>query len=194
MYFFSVSSPRAGRDSDLASSVTNAGPSLQQAIFSRQHCCWEVAAAENTLEWSHKRYCLRWNLSTSCLSSGQLIVLTHIPCDLSSLTWALPGLWQAPYQCLTGGSEWVGKWQQSPHYWQLRECWNRAENFGLLLCPIFPLPQCFIKHAPPCCCVPWEGSVSRLKSFCFPFDPSSLSPAAYLVLTTGLTNYWMSFC
>lgn len=100
---------QVGHDSNLASAVINAGTSLQRAIFSSQGCCWELAIAKNALEGFHKRYCLWWNLRTSCLSSGQLIVLTHIPCDLSSLTPALRCLWQACYQCLMGESEWGGE-------------------------------------------------------------------------------------
>lgn len=96
---------QVGHDSNLASAVINAGASLQRAIFSSQGCCWELALAKNALEWFHRRYCLWWNLRTSCLSSGQLIVLTRIPCDLSSLPPALRWLWQACYQCLMAGSE-----------------------------------------------------------------------------------------
>ena len=137
---------QVGHDSNLASAVINAGASLQWAIFSSRGCCWELAIAKNALEWFHKRYCLWWNLRTSCLSSGQLIVLTRIPCDLSSPTPALRWLWQACYQCLMAESEWGGKWQQQAHYWQLGKHWDRKGDFGLRRYLIFPLPPHLVKR------------------------------------------------
>lgn len=75
---------QVGHDSNVAGAVVNAGASLQRAIFSSQGCCREPALAKNALEWFQERCCLWWNLHTSCLSSGRLIVLTRIRCDLSS--------------------------------------------------------------------------------------------------------------
>lgn len=155
---------QVGHDSNLASAVINAGTSLQLAIFSSQGCCWELAIAKNALEGFHKRYCLWWNLRTSCLSSGQLIVLTRIPCDLSSLTPALRCLWQACYQCLMGESEWGGKWQQQPHYWQLGKCWDGRGTLA------FAEIWFFLYHpiswsAPHCCHLPQEIPVLPLRPF-----------------------------
>lgn len=172
---------QVGHDSNLASVVINAGANLQQAIFSSQGCCWELAIAKNALEWFHKRYCLWWNLRTSCLSLGQLIVLTRIPCDLSSLTPALRWLWQACYQCLMGESEWGGKWQQHPHYWQLGKHWDHREDFGLCRYLIFPLPPCLMK--------PTSLLLSSLGSVRFTAEPFLGSPQQYFKHFPDLSGF-----
>lgn len=180
---------QVGHDSNLASAVINAGASLQRAIFSSQGCCWELALAKNALEWFHRRYCLWWNLRTSCLSSGQLIVLTRIPCDLSSLPPALRWLWQACYQCLMAGSE-GGVGDSSS---LTADSLGNAEIAGRTLA--FVMFDFFLCHpvscSPPRCCrPPWELSAPQLR----PSLGSAQQHFKHLPDLSGFLYCWALFC